>query len=287
MAKSKKSATTRPKKLASMDGKARVVKRPSRGFHRFRGGMLNVTPKGGEKELVRGNQNSPLLRLPPEIRARIWELVLGGNILRSCHSGSGDYRQENYRFNPPVSQPLLGLDLLRLCRQAYFETALLPYKMNTFHFDYIGCGESDAKYLKPFQRAEIVDIQLDTLSVRGLGFPFGIPLERIATEGRYRRYTLEFLPSLKRVKILTFENTWSKTDYEQCKDNVRKQLDVLLAGRHVDVSFEKVQETWSAYVKKRLIFLSTTALPGRLRAVLDVKKTIRTYFAREYWDAGS
>lgn len=27
------------------------VKRPARGFHRFRNGMLNVTPKGGEKEM--------------------------------------------------------------------------------------------------------------------------------------------------------------------------------------------------------------------------------------------
>jgi hypothetical protein len=30
---------------------SRVVKRPARGYHRFKNGMLNVTPKGGEKEL--------------------------------------------------------------------------------------------------------------------------------------------------------------------------------------------------------------------------------------------
>jgi hypothetical protein len=29
----------------------RVIKRPARGFHRFRDGMLNVSPKGSEKEL--------------------------------------------------------------------------------------------------------------------------------------------------------------------------------------------------------------------------------------------
>jgi hypothetical protein len=29
----------------------KVVKRPARGFHKFRNGMLNVTPKGAEKEL--------------------------------------------------------------------------------------------------------------------------------------------------------------------------------------------------------------------------------------------
>jgi hypothetical protein len=29
----------------------KVVKRPARGFHRFKNGMLNVTPKGQEKDL--------------------------------------------------------------------------------------------------------------------------------------------------------------------------------------------------------------------------------------------
>jgi hypothetical protein len=29
----------------------RVVKRPARGYHRFKNGMLNVTPKGGKKAL--------------------------------------------------------------------------------------------------------------------------------------------------------------------------------------------------------------------------------------------
>jgi len=42
-------ATSTPKKQAVNTG--RVVKRPARGFHRFRNGILNVTPKGGEKEL--------------------------------------------------------------------------------------------------------------------------------------------------------------------------------------------------------------------------------------------
>jgi hypothetical protein len=29
----------------------KIVKRPARGYHKFRNGLLNVTPKGGEKEL--------------------------------------------------------------------------------------------------------------------------------------------------------------------------------------------------------------------------------------------
>jgi len=29
----------------------KVIKRPARGYHKFRNGLLNVTPKGGEKDL--------------------------------------------------------------------------------------------------------------------------------------------------------------------------------------------------------------------------------------------
>lgn len=42
--RAKKATTT--KKSAD-----KVVKRPARGYHTFRNGMLNVTPKGTEKEL--------------------------------------------------------------------------------------------------------------------------------------------------------------------------------------------------------------------------------------------
>lgn len=47
----KQSATVSntPKKVAKVN--ARVTKRPARGFHKFRSGVLNVAPKGREREL--------------------------------------------------------------------------------------------------------------------------------------------------------------------------------------------------------------------------------------------
>lgn len=42
--KAKKSPTDK-------QSKDKVVKRPARGYHTFRNGMLNVTPKGGEKDM--------------------------------------------------------------------------------------------------------------------------------------------------------------------------------------------------------------------------------------------
>jgi hypothetical protein len=50
MAQTKKKAAQTPKKELKKS-EDRVVKRPARGFHRFRSGLINVTPKGGEKEL--------------------------------------------------------------------------------------------------------------------------------------------------------------------------------------------------------------------------------------------
>jgi hypothetical protein len=45
-------ADTEPKKTpAAKQRKDRVVKRPARGYHRFKNGMLNVTPKGSERDV--------------------------------------------------------------------------------------------------------------------------------------------------------------------------------------------------------------------------------------------
>ncbi|KAH7399643.1 hypothetical protein BKA66DRAFT_452267 [Pyrenochaeta sp. MPI-SDFR-AT-0127] len=68
-----------------------------------------------------------LLRLPAELRNRIYELVLGGR---------------TYRFKDTVCTNHARLDtserhifgLLYVCRQIHFETALLPYSMNIFSF---------------------------------------------------------------------------------------------------------------------------------------------------------
>jgi len=40
-----------PKAPATKKSADKVIKRPARGYHKFRNGLLNVTPKGGEKEL--------------------------------------------------------------------------------------------------------------------------------------------------------------------------------------------------------------------------------------------
>ena len=77
---------------------------------------------------ARNQLQSPLLRLPPEIRNKLYILVLGG---RTC------------RFKDAIDRGHAILDtkgerhvfgLLFVCHQIYSETSLLPYSLNTFSF---------------------------------------------------------------------------------------------------------------------------------------------------------
>ncbi|PVI04525.1 hypothetical protein DM02DRAFT_651474 [Periconia macrospinosa] len=66
------------------------------------------------------NVKSPFLRLPPEIRNRIYEFVLGGRLLL---------------LSPPELRdgyPVNSLALLLVCRQIHQETRDLPFTLNRF-----------------------------------------------------------------------------------------------------------------------------------------------------------
>lgn len=84
-------------------------------------------------------QQSPLLRLPQEIRDIIWIYVVGNkeiktatrqpnNLLSSCGVGK--------------AQPLIDLSLVKTCRQIYSETVFLPYQKNTF---WVRMGDNAAR----------------------------------------------------------------------------------------------------------------------------------------------
>lgn len=96
---------------------------------------------------------SPLLRLPPEIRSRIWGFVLGGNRIHACdykgfathslckahHLDTSDrflYRdcitaecENSYRASPKLSP-----SVLEAWKQVHEEAALLPFTDNIFVF---------------------------------------------------------------------------------------------------------------------------------------------------------
>jgi len=69
---------------------------------------------------------SPLLRLPPELRNMIFALALDHGTIRPK---IGKTWLEPKLKNYPIRE---RFGLLFTCRQIYAETALLPYKLNTF-----------------------------------------------------------------------------------------------------------------------------------------------------------
>ena len=111
--------------------------------------------------LDRNRRLSPLLRLPPELRNRIYELVLDVGQINVCfkkwehkartRNGQRYYETVGGGFwcrilakdqNPwggpkaPSAPPRRGLKLLSpVCRQLYHETALLPFRLNAWSFE--------------------------------------------------------------------------------------------------------------------------------------------------------
>ncbi|KAF2132695.1 hypothetical protein P153DRAFT_354171 [Dothidotthia symphoricarpi CBS 119687] len=165
-------------------GDAGVVKpkRNARGYHRFRSGMLNMTPKDGEKELVRINQNSPLLRLPPEIRNHIWEYAVGGYTVQGLYGASPGH---HHRPSLKVFERTDGLALLRTCRQVFAETALVPWAASLFAFNHPLTMRQVMKKLKGYQRKSITMLRLDVHSPNQI--PWWNPLRnprRFLTQGQ-------------------------------------------------------------------------------------------------------
>ncbi|PVI04524.1 hypothetical protein DM02DRAFT_624814 [Periconia macrospinosa] len=70
-------------------------------------------------------ENSPFLRLPPELRNRVYELALGGNTVRPINF---ENNREGVRRGPGV--PYRFLSLLQVSRTIYTETRCLPYQLN-------------------------------------------------------------------------------------------------------------------------------------------------------------
>ncbi|KAF1360511.1 hypothetical protein EJ07DRAFT_177226 [Lizonia empirigonia] len=159
MAPRKASTPAKPAKKSNTKDSNKVAKRPARGYHKYKNGQLNVTPKGSEIDLVKENQNSPLLCLPPEIRNRIWDYTLGHNTFRAR---PGCYRSRRIpRLTLAPDEPGINVAILRSCRQIYSETALMPVQLNTLAFSVIGDIVSVARRLKLHQRKQITTIRFE------------------------------------------------------------------------------------------------------------------------------
>ncbi|KAG9201527.1 hypothetical protein G6514_005534 [Epicoccum nigrum] len=130
MAPRKPKPSTKPVNEDRVSGDARVAKKPQRGFHRYRDGILNVKPKGKEErtcQFIKNQETSPLLRLPAEIRNIIWRYALGGKTFVAT-----DKWETDFKLSRSSKDPENGTALLRTCRQLFLEAACYPITLGSF-----------------------------------------------------------------------------------------------------------------------------------------------------------
>lgn len=162
----------------------------------------SVAKRSLRADTVRNLQQSPLLRLPGEIRSRIYEYALGG------HTFTPAGEQRLYTDGPAGSQldddTWKGLQhLAQVCRQLREETQLLPYSMNIFRQHY---HSSDAlrdwtDTLGLEKQAEICRVEIWDSSKSG--------------SKQVRKFLLPQLfglPKLKQIIIKTIYSEWPWTD---------------------------------------------------------------------------
>lgn len=123
---------------------------------------------------MKSNSESPLLQIPPEVRNRVWALVLGGKVFKIVFV-------ENYRGRYIEEKTLVARDsfpvnthaLLQVCRQIYTETALIPFSHNAFRFDRVEAFNW-ARHLLPVQQKSIRELHIVThRAERMLGWMHG------------------------------------------------------------------------------------------------------------------
>lgn len=146
----------------------------------------------------------PLLRLPTEIRQCIWEYAIGSKIfltkkIRRIHS-----------FTPHDTKLSNGVALLRVCRQIYSETALLPCRLGIFTFDYIPTLVQASKQLKTYVREQVTHLRFlcgEGIVARRLFATLGGPwylLSDAAFAGNSVEVR-ELFPALERIDVLLEE----------------------------------------------------------------------------------
>jgi hypothetical protein len=148
------------------------------------------------------------LRLPGEVRNRIYEYALGGNTINICYE---TYRSTYVNDQPVKEEPVfkyhcivfdkltnpylenrmnkVGISysfilLNSVCRQLYLETAILPYKLNTIAF---GSHNIMMNFLLFERRLS----RLQRSAITTLVLPDNLPASNI----------LEYLPNLEKLYL--------------------------------------------------------------------------------------
>ncbi|KAH6638258.1 hypothetical protein C7974DRAFT_470996 [Boeremia exigua] len=231
---------------------------------RYENGLLNLEKTPSHLiAIVKKNADSPLLRLPAEIRIQIWSFACGGQlvVLRSRLSRTGKggavYCQKdedliktaktlqgfcNHTQN--FTRMSSAFHLPEVCRQIYSETVLTSYRENIFVWDFsMFSNKRPMSQLMPVQRRSIQTLQPDRRA-----------LHWMMDRGRklFGNNMLKVLPNLRTLRIDSFalkyvqlffithhldEKQMRLWNQEEWQDNVAKQL-ASLTEAGVKILFE-------------------------------------------------
>ena len=196
---------------------------------------MKLTGTNASAKLVRSSlQNqkmSPLLRLPREIRNRIYDYAFSVQFTIVRNNPSYPTR---LTFRAGDAYPLLKrnsfaklLAVTRVCRQIYSEAALLPFRLNVFRIHQLATLVKFTEYMQPAQRAAITTLRLglydamrkDTLAVCDLG-PFQA-LKRVIVETKFAPWVCREVPNWLEV----YHQAWRKA----LKASSGRDIDVIFA----------------------------------------------------------
>ncbi|KAH6638259.1 hypothetical protein C7974DRAFT_157487 [Boeremia exigua] len=193
--------TTRNKRAFVIAAWSRVMKARSQPnpARRLKNGLLDVTSKCGEHlEIVKMNSEAPLLRLPAELRNRIWEYTLGGNIFDVVfvETYKGRYVEEKTFVHSRTFKPNTNA-LLQVCRQIYMETALIPFSHNAFRFQRWEAFEW-VRQLLPINQDSIREVHIEAYRA---GCVLGRWYENSDDSSMPETFPLEVFPKVKRIVL--------------------------------------------------------------------------------------
>jgi hypothetical protein len=109
----------------------------------------------------RRNQCTPLLRLPAELRAAIWDHALGGQVFKLKHSPFAA-SEWDAKLVPSNAEPMKSIALLRTCRQIYSETVSCPLAHGVIEYGYPWLLVSSRSALRPHERDYVQRIRIST-----------------------------------------------------------------------------------------------------------------------------
>lgn len=166
------------------------------------------------------NSESPLLRLPAEIRNCIWEYVLGGNVRDVTI-----FKRDSKRYTEwliamsSASFPEHSHALLSTCRQIYAETALLTFSTNEFRFR----SKTTFKWTRDLSKVQ-KDLIHTVHFVRSPGHPYQRFVQREQCFHVARDFPIDIFPNIKHI-VLEMGETYGDIEMGETYYGVNGQED--------------------------------------------------------------